>query len=488
MTLLDLPRLLHCKPLAVEPLEIAKVTEDSRRVVPGAVFVAARGEKLDGHDFAPWAVSAGAIAVVGDRPVVSCSGAPYFSVEHPRKALGVLAHALAGDPSKAMTVVGITGTNGKSSTALLVQRVLNHDGHSAACFGTVGYDIGGEHVPAPHTTPFGEDLAEMFRRARRAGHSHVVMEVSSHSLDQERIAGIEFAVGAFTNLTQDHLDYHKDMEKYRDAKLKLFERVTGDGRFTVVNRDDASAGAFIQASRVRCITYGAEGDCRAGDVHMDAHGSRFTAHSPWGQANVSLRLAGRHNVSNALCVIAICGGLGVPLEKIADAVASLERVPGRFEHVDAGQDFHVIVDYAHTDDGLRNVLEAAREVCRGRVIAVFGCGGDRDKGKRPKMGRVAATLSDFAIVTSDNPRSEDPERILLDIEAGVLAAGRIKGVDYVMIVDRTEAIRHAIEMARPHDFVLIAGKGHEDYQLIGTRRIHFDDCEVARDILRERCG
>lgn len=486
MTLHDLPRLLGCRSVEASPLDIVKVTEDSRRVVPGAVFVAARGEKLDGHDFAPWAVSAGAIAVIGDRPVVQCAGVPYYTVASPRQALGVLAHELAGNPSRTMKVVGVTGTNGKSSTVLLTQHILNGGGARAACFGTIGYEIGGEHIPAPHTTPFGEDLAEMFQRARDAGHTHAVMEVSSHALEQERVAGIEFTVGVFTNLTQDHLDYHKDMESYREAKLKLFERIEGEGRFTVVNREDPAASHFIQASRVTCYTYGAKGNCRATGIKMSAAGTRFQAHTPWGRAEIALNLVGRHNVSNALCAIAICGGLGVPMEQIAEGIGTLERVPGRFERVDSGQDFSVIVDYAHTDDGLKNVLEAAREVCKGRVLCVFGCGGDRDKGKRPKMGKVAGTLADFLIVTSDNPRSEDPERILLDIEVGVQNSGRKKYDDYAMVVDRTEAIRTAIGMAKSGDLVLIAGKGHEDYQIVGKERRHFDDREVARDILKER--
>ena len=486
MTLHDLPRLLGCKSVEASPLDIVKVTEDSRRVVPGAVFVAARGEKLDGHDFAPWAVSAGAIAVIGDRPVVQCAGAPYYTVPNPREALGVLAHALAGDPSRAMKVIGVTGTNGKSSTVLLTQHILNVCGAKASCFGTLGYDIAGEHIPAPHTTPFGEDLADMFKRARDAGQTHVAMEVSSHALEQERVAGISFSAGVFTNLTQDHLDYHKNMESYRTAKLKLFERIEGEGCFTVVNREDPAADFFIEASRVACHTYGAKGNCRATGIKMSPAGTRFTANTPWGSSEIALNLVGRHNVSNTLCAIAICGGLGMPIEGIAEGIATLDRVPGRFERVDAGQDFSVIVDYAHTDDGLKNVLEAAREVCKGRIICVFGCGGDRDKGKRPKMGKVAGTLAHFLVVTSDNPRSEDPERIMLDIEVGVQNSGRKKYDDYLMVVERAEAIRTALGMAKAGDLVMIAGKGHEDYQIIGKERRHFDDREAARDILKER--
>ncbi len=463
---------------------VAAVTEDSRRVVPGTLFVAVGGGRADGHDYAEAAANAGAAAILGDRAdLTELHGVPYIFVAHPREALGVLAHHLAGDPTKAMTVVGITGTNGKSSSVVLAQHVLNACGAPTSCFGTLGYDIAGEMIPAPHTTPFGEDLAEMFRRAHAAGQTHVVMEVSSHALEQERVAGIDFNVAMFTNLTQDHLDYHQDMGQYRDAKLRLFERVTGEGRFTVVNWDDPSAPAFLKASHVPCITYGHEGDCRARDIDMASGRTHFAVDTPWGEADVDLGLLGRHNVSNALGVIAICGGLGLPLENVTEALSKAPCVPGRFEHVDAGQDFQVIVDYAHTDDGLRNVLQASREICDGRVIVVFGCGGDRDRGKRPKMARVAADLADYGILTSDNPRTEDPGQILQDVEAGMMAAQKKKPDDYDVISDRADAIRQGISMAKPGDLVMIAGKGHEDYQILGETRIHFDDREVARSAL-----
>ena len=486
MTLQDLLKLLPDVSPVKGEAPVLGVTEDSRRVKPGMVFVATPGEHHDGHEFAGKAVEAGAIAVMGGKAgLTEWNGVPYIPVEHPRRALGLLAHALAGDPSRQLTVIGITGTNGKSSTVLMTQRILQAVGCGAACFGTLGYEIAGEHIPAPHTTPFGEDLAVMFQRVRDARETHVVMEVSSHSLEQERVAGIYFTVGAFTNLTQDHLDYHKDMDSYRRAKLRLFERIEGDGCFTVVNCEDPSAGAFVEASRVPCHTYGAGGDCRADAVSMDGRRTMFTARTPWGEAACSMRLLGRHNVSNALCAVAICGGLGIPLPQISDGLATLQRVPGRFEHVENDRGFQVVVDYAHTDDGLRNVLNAAREICPGRVIVVFGCGGDRDKGKRPKMGVVVAELADFAFVTSDNPRTEEPDRIILDIEVGLQRAGQRKYDDYQLITDRTEAIRAAIRMAKAGDLVLIAGKGHEDYQILGTTRIHFDDREVAQQILEE---
>ncbi len=494
MTLEQVTRLLRCSPVDETAVHgdalcavVESVTEDSRRVVPGSVFVAVRGEHVDGHNYIAQAIEAGAVAVISERSGLSMPAeTPYFVVPNARRALGVLAHALADHPSKAMRVTGVTGTNGKSSTIALVHRTLEKAGKSAAAFGTLGYVVGGELLPAARTTPFGEELADMFARARDAGNSHAVMEVSSHALEQDRVAGIEFDVAAFTNLTQDHLDYHPDMDAYRRAKLLLFERISGPDGFTVVNVDDPSGPAFIDASQVPCYTYGAGGDCRAVAVETGVSRTRFTVETPWGTAAIEMRLLGHHNVSNALCTVAVCGGLGLPLDAIARGIGSLECVPGRFEHVDAGQPYQVVVDYAHTEDGLRNVLRAARAICSGKVITVFGCGGDRDKGKRPKMAAAVAELGDLAIITSDNPRTEDPGQILLDVEAGMAGTGKSEREDYWKVLDRAEAIRRGIALAEPGDLVLIAGKGHEDYQILGAETIHFDDREVARAVLEER--
>ena len=469
------------------PIEVTGITEDSRRAAPGMIFVAARGEHADGHAYAEEAVRKGVVAVLGDQPgLTTLHGVPYLYQAQPREALGRIAHEIAGNPSREMTVIGVTGTNGKSSTVLLVQHFLAAGGISAACLGTLGYQIGGERKQAPHTTPFGEDLAHLFAQAYAANQRHLVMEVSSHALAQHRVAGIEFRVAAFTNLTQDHLDYHTDMDEYRAAKLRLFEKVTGPGAFSVVNADDPSAPAFVEASSAPCFTYGVEGDCRAAKIRHTSRSTAFTLETPWGSAEAEMALLGAHNVANALAATAIAGGLGLSLDTIVQGMGSMPCVPGRFERVDAGQPFQVIVDYAHTEDGLRNVLKAARAICRGRIIVVFGCGGDRDKGKRPKMAGVAAELADFSVITSDNPRTESPERIVLDIEVGMQRAGKRKGEDYVLILDRAEAIAQGLDMARENDLVLIAGKGHEDYQILGTRRIHFDDREIARDLLAAR--
>jgi len=488
MNLQEIPRLLGCESVPGLPdVAITAVTEDSRRVRPGSVFVAAPGTHADGHDYAQAAVNAGAVAVLGSRPgCIALAGVPYVHVGHARAALGLLAHALAGDPSRQMTVAGITGTNGKTTCVQMAKQVLMACGHNAAAFGTLGYEIAGEVTSAKHTTPFGEDLAAMFGRALEAGVSHVVMEASSHALEQDRVAGIDFDAAAVTNLSEDHLDYHTDMKQYRQAKMRLFEGVDGPDRFTVVNSDDPSASWFINASRVPCYTFGRQGDCRATALRPEFDRTCFTVETPWGACAVETALLGRHNVSNALCVIALCGALGLPLDGIAQGIAELRHVPGRFERVDAGQDFQVIVDYAHTEDGLENVLTAAREVGQGRIIVVFGCGGDRDRTKRPKMGAAAARLADFAIVTSDNPRTEDADQIIAEIERGVQAEGKRRDEDYRVVPDRAEAIGAAIAMAAAGDVVLLAGKGHEDYQIFGTKRIHFDDREHARAALEER--
>jgi UDP-N-acetylmuramoyl-L-alanyl-D-glutamate--2,6-diaminopimelate ligase len=487
MTHRKLYSLLGYDPDAGPAFDFDAVTENSRKVRPGALFVAVQGTKSSGYAYAEAAVQAGAVAILGNRPDLKVlAGVPHIFSSHPRRTLGLLAHALQGDPSKSMKVIGVTGTNGKSSTIFLIQAILGQGGHRCAKFGTLGYDVGGELLPADLTTPFPEQLAEAFAKARDHGMSHVAMETSSHALEQERVAGIDFDVAAFTNLTQDHLDYHKTMEAYRAAKLKLVESLEGEGKFTVINLDDPSAQHFVAASRVPCITFGREADCQAVKVRAGLKETAFDLRTPWGNAAVEMRLLGRHNVANALCAATVCGGLGVPVDTIAAGINALAAVPGRFEPVDACQDFQVVVDYAHTDDALRNVLEAARQLCKGTIIVVFGCGGDRDKGKRPKMARAAAECADFTVITSDNPRTEDAHRILLDIEVGMQSAGKKKETDYWVIEDRAEAIAAGIARARSGDLVLIAGKGHEDYQIVGTEKRHFDDRETARAILEAR--
>lgn len=487
MTFSEMAVLIGERIEALDNIEFSSVSSDSRNVSQGSLFVALQGERSDGHEFAVQAQDAGAVAILGDRAdLKELSGLPYVQVSNPRRAIGLAAHRLAGDPSHDLTVIGVTGTNGKSSTVYLIRQVLESCGRRSAQFGTIEYRIGDEVLDAPHTTPFAEDLAELFRRAKDGGATHVAMEVSSHALEQQRVAGIDFNAAVFTNLTQDHLDYHDGMEGYLREKVKLFECVEGEGKFTVVNREDPYAEAFIEASRVPCHTFGTGGDCTVKNVRFGSRETVFGVESPWGEAEIRMSLLGAHNVSNALAAITTCCALGIPLEDVARGVESLNSVPGRFEHVDAGQNFQVIVDYAHTEDGLRNVLEAAREICERRVIVVFGCGGDRDTGKRPKMAAVAGELADFSIATSDNPRTESPERILLDVEVGLQRTGKKRDEDYLVIEDRAEAIDSALKMAEAGDLVMIAGKGHEDYQILNSGRIHFDDREVARRFLEAR--
>lgn len=471
-------------PAARAALEAAThATEDSRKARAGSIFVAVDGSHGDGHLYSSHAVHAGAIAVMGQREgIAELEGVPYIPVRHARRAASLCAHALLGNPAAGMTVIGVTGTNGKSSTVALIDSILRSAGNRTCLFGTLGYVIAGEAHEAPHTTPFGEELALLFAEGAKAGCTHAVMEVSSHSLHQHRVAGIPFAVAAFTNLTQDHLDYHGSMEAYRDAKAMLFQGLAEDG-LAVVNAEDPQGEFYAGQSKARCLRYGGAGDVRAENVRATMKRTSFDLVTPWGRKHVDLPLLGKHNVANALCAAAVAGGLGIPLETIAQGLEALPSVPGRFEPVTGNEPFQVVVDYAHTDDGLRNVLEAARQLCDGKIITVFGCGGDRDKTKRPKMGKVAGQLSDYCILTSDNPRTEDPYRILLDAEVGLQQAGKRKGEHYEVMEDRLTAIEAAIHRARTGDLVMIAGKGHEDYQILGTEKIHFDDREVARAIL-----
>jgi UDP-N-acetylmuramoyl-L-alanyl-D-glutamate--2,6-diaminopimelate ligase len=463
---------------------ISSITEDSRKVTDGCAFVALNGEKSDGNDFVDAAIDAGASVIISERALEGLS-VPMIQVAHARRALGQIAHALVGDPSKGLIVIGVTGTNGKSSTVTMIRHILEEAGKKVACFGTLGYSIAGVNREAPHTTPFNEDLALLFAEARDAEVTHVVMEVSSHALAQERVSGIDFDIALFTNLTQDHLDYHTDMDDYRNAKLKLFRGLSADEGISIANADDPSFEAFADAGTRTQWSFGKVGEISAEHIELKGSRTEFTLESPWGRARCSLGLVGDHNVSNLLGAVAVCGTQGISIDTIAEAIHSLPPIPGRFESIDCGQPFHVIVDYAHTDDGLRNVLQAARPICSGTLRVVFGCGGDRDKGKRPKMAAVAAELGDYAIVTSDNPRSESPERILMDIEVGLQHAGKKRGDDYDVIESRKEAIETMLSKAEPGDLVMIAGKGHEDYQILADKTIHFDDREIARDWLEK---
>jgi UDP-N-acetylmuramoyl-L-alanyl-D-glutamate--2,6-diaminopimelate ligase len=481
--------------------EIASLAYDSGRVVPGTLFFCVRGQRADGHDFAPDAVERGAAALVVERrldlPV------PQALVPDARAAMAPIAIRFFGDPTATLRVAGVTGTNGKTTTAFLIRHVLESQGIQTGLLGTVKSVVGGEEREVERTTPEAIDLQEAFRRMLDAGDEACAMEVSSHALAQNRTDGVRFAVAAFTNLTQDHLDFHGNMDEYFRAKRGLFLPESASGAqpipgAAVVNVDDAYGARLAAAVRDAgepplhtLSATGAEGaDYRALEAEFDASGSRFRCVSPDGEAQVRTPLAGHFNVENALAAIAACRELGVPLDAAAAALSDAGRVPGRFEPVEGGQPFAVLVDYAHTPDSLENVLRAARLLTKGTLVCVFGCGGDRDRDKRPKMGEIAARLADRCIVTSDNPRSEDPEAIIAEILAGIPGSSNGNGRDDVIVEpDRREAIAIALARAEQDDTVVIAGKGHEQGQeFAGGRKIPFDDRTVAAELLAERGG
>jgi len=470
--------------------EVTGLTDDSRRVSPGGLFVAVKGTQSDGHRYLNQALSAGAGALVVEAGCVPADtldslGVPVIEVRDSRHVLGVLASRFHGDPSRRLKMIGVTGTNGKTTTTYLCKAVLEAAGAKVGLIGTVTYLIGHDRIEATHTTPGAVELQGLFRRMVDAASDAAVMEVSSHALALDRTAGCEFGTAVFTNLTQDHLDFHAGMEEYFQAKLRLFAGLGPEGR-AVVNLDDTYGARIAAATRARVWTYALDrpADLRADDVRISLEGVRFTAQTPAGTVALRSPLVGRHNVSNILAAVGVGLEQGIPLATIAAGVVSLTHVPGRFERVEAGQPFTVVVDYAHTEDALFRLLTTAEAVKTGRIITVFGCGGDRDRGKRPKMGRVSAVYSDVVVVTSDNPRTEDPEAIIREVvpgvEAGLREAGRGR---YVVRVDRRAAIEEAVRTAQPGDLVLIAGKGHEDYQIIGKDKHPFDDRVVAREAI-----
>jgi UDP-N-acetylmuramoyl-L-alanyl-D-glutamate--2,6-diaminopimelate ligase len=487
MTLGDLLARLPDARLTGDPAaSVSEVTHDSRRVSSGAIFVAIRGLVTDGNQFVEQARKKGAVAVVSEqepRP-----GGPWVQVEDARQALALLSAAVLGDPSEKLRLVGVTGTNGKTTTTHLIDVVLRAAGEKVGLLGTVHYRIGDRLATATRTTPESSDLQALFREMVDSGCRDAVLEVSSHSLELKRVFGCRFAVAVFTNLTRDHLDFHGDMDRYFEAKRRLFDTLLREDGRALINADDDRAAELCAASRAPVWTYGhaaasegARPDIYASDLQLSLEGSRFKVLTPLGPVEIHSPLLGRFNVSNLLAALGAALALGIPREIAALGLASLPGVPGRLERVNAGQDFTVIVDYAHTDDALKNLLETVRELGPKRVITVFGCGGDRDRSKRPLMGAVASRLSDTVIVTSDNPRSEPPEAIMEEVRRG-MAPGR--GAEVLSIVDRREAIARALEMAHPGVAVVIAGKGHETSQTLRDRTVPFDDRQVVRDILR----
>ncbi len=463
------------------------VVADSRYVVPGALFVAVRGQQTDGHQFLRDALDKGAAALVLETfplelaPRVQRDGQTVIQVPQSRPALASIAAAYYGHPTDTLALVGITGTNGKTTTSYIVESMLQASGASVGVMGTVAYRFAGQRQEAPQTTPDAILLQSLCGQMRQAGVDYAVMEVSSHALDQDRVTGCKFAVCVFTNLSRDHYDYHGSEEAYFAAKRRLFTDLPG--QWHVLNLDDPYGRRLLHTSRARVLTYGFDREAmlRPQAVEHGLDGIRFTLPTTQGLLEIRSALVGRHNVYNLLAGIGSALALNLDAAAITQGIAQLTQVPGRLERVDQGQDFHVFVDYAHTPDALEQVLRLVRAETSGRFISVFGCGGDRDPGKRPLMGRVATTLCDYTIITSDNPRSEAPQHIIADIVAGVNGSR-----PYTTIADRHEAITSAIAMAQPQDTIVIAGKGHEDYQIIGQTRRHFDDREVACEALRHR--
>jgi len=489
------PELIHALTGSLD-VEVAAVVADSREVVPGSLFVCTPGYRAEGgeqradrHEFAKMAAAQGAIAFVAERAIDVPPEAVVLRVDDAWSALATASSRFHGEPSRRLFTVGITGTSGKTSTSYFIDSLLRRAGHRVARLGTIDYRIGETIRDAGQTTPEAPLLQSMLREAVEDGCTAAVLEVSSHALALRRVGAVEFDVGIFTNISRDHMNFHVDMDDYRRAKALLFRSLGTAGKraVAVINADDPSAAFMRENNRAEHISFAVDvqAEVCAIDVVPTLKGISFTAATPRGQQRIDLRHLGEYSVANALAAVALGEWLGLELAEIAAAVADTPLVPGRFELVDEGQDFAVAVDYAHKPDALARLLESARRLEPRRLITVFGCGGDRDRGKRVEMGRIAAELSDQTVVTSDNPRSEDPQAIVDEIVRGYREIDPTLR-NCVVEVDRARAIRLAVAEASSGDMVLIAGKGHETYQLVGTQRLEFDDRAHARAALRGR--
>ena len=463
-------------------LQISHVAYDSRKVEPGGLFVAVTGFAADGNRFIPMALQKGAAVIVTAKKPED--DVPYVLVGSDRQALAYIGCNFYGHPARSMKMVGVTGTNGKTSVTLLLKHVLEKTVNAkVGLIGTTANMIGDEVIPTERTTPESFELQGLFARMRDAGCTHVVMEVSSHAIALDRVAGVRFDAAGFTNLTEDHLDFHKTMDHYCDTKAELFRRCEKG----VINADDSYAQRFLDAAECDVITtsVAGAGSLSAKNLQLRADGIDFTAVLNDEEVPVSLGIPGKFTVYNALTVLGLAVSLGIDLADAAGALADAPGVKGRVEVVPTpGEDYTILIDYAHTPDGLENVLSSVRGFCKGELISVFGCGGDRDPIKRPIMGRIGTELSDRAIITSDNPRTEVPEAIIADITPGADEAGRA----YEVVVDRREAIRHAMDIAKKDDIIVLAGKGHETYQEIMGVKHHMDEREIVAAILEEKKG
>lgn len=504
MKLAQLAAAAACPVTGDGTVEIAAITCDSRTAGHGTLFCALRGTATDGHRFIPAACASGAAAVLLEDETCAPVGTPWVRSTDSRAAMAVMAAAFHGDPTAARPLIGITGTNGKTTTSYLIEAILTAAGLPPAVLGTISYRFGATRIEASHTTPESTELQAAFARLAEAGARAYVMEVSSHALEQKRVDGSHFDVGIFTNLTRDHLDYHLTMESYLEAKERLFSELLRPTplkprRRAVINIDDPAGARLVERSVCPAITYGMSIDAqvRAEQVELSTSGIRGILATPAGQLPFTSRLLGRFNLYNILSAVGAGIALELPLDRIRQGIEEHATVPGRMERVENDRGVTLLVDYAHTGDALENVLATLEDLAGGRIITVFGCGGDRDPGKRPIMGRIAASMSDLAIVTSDNPRTEDPAKILSQVREGILplglreydagaVAGGFEEKGFVMLENRREAIRLAVRIAREGDIVLLAGKGHEDYQILGTTKHYFDDREEAARAFAEQ--
>ncbi|MBO8171147.1 MAG: UDP-N-acetylmuramoyl-L-alanyl-D-glutamate--2,6-diaminopimelate ligase [Bacillaceae bacterium] len=470
-------------------LEIKGVEVDSRQVGEGDLFICLPGFTVDGHDFARDAVDKGAVALLVERFLDLDPEVVQIRVPDTRRTMAVLADLFYGQPTHHLKLIGVTGTNGKTTTTHLIEKILQDAGYQTGLIGTMYMKINGRQEEVKNTTPDVVELQRAFKRMVDGGTDYAVMEVSSHALELGRVRGCDFHAALFTNLTQDHLDFHGTMDKYRYAKSLLFSQMGNrydrdDMKHATLNVDDPASLEYAVATSAQVITYGIDrpADVRAVEIEMSGKGTRFVLDTFKGSRKVSLQLIGKFSVYNALAATAVCLAEGIDLDTIVHSLEEVKGVSGRFEKVDEGQGFSVIVDYAHTPDSLENVLQTVRELTDGHVYCVVGCGGDRDRAKRPLMAQIAARYSDRVVITSDNPRSEDPEAIIQDMVQG-LVENRVSEEAYQTIVDRRKAIFKAVEQAKPGDIVLIAGKGHETYQIIKDQVLPFDDREVAREAI-----
>ena len=465
--------------------EITSIEMDSRKVKKGSLFICIKGYTVDGHDYISQAIENGASAIIAEKELEA--KVPVIKVRDTMRAMAILANTFYANPTAKIQLIGITGTNGKTSVSHLIEDIVRKAGKNTGLIGTIGMKINDENFETKNTTPDSLTLQKMFKQMVDADVETAVMEVSSHALHIGRIHGCQYDVTVFTNLTQDHLDYHKTMDNYRAAKSLLFSQLGNvydptNPKYAILNADDAATAEYIVATQAIVITYGidTEADLMAQNIITSSSGTEFTLLFNEQKYPVKMGLVGKFNVYNILATIGACLASGLTLEFIINAVADSKGVPGRFELVDAGQNFSVIVDYAHTPDSLENVLKTIKDFTAGKIYCIAGCGGDRDKMKRPLMAKVASDLSDYPIFTSDNPRTENPIDILKDMEAGV------QDNHYTTIIDRRDAIEYAINKAGEKDVVLIAGKGHENYQIIGEKILDFDDKEMAKIALKKR--